>query len=246
MNEFWEIITIFLLIALTGIFLITRWIYFDAKSRRINPLPWILITIFISPNFIGLILYILFRPKLDKLCSKCQNYITKDMNYCGNCGAKIDDDIYLPVHKISNKSLIWGIILLLVFSISSLVGIVIYSVSDFNNTTNSSISGNFESGYARSMSNINFNNKWKCSFHSLKGSKNGHFKAKSENPALIYSSEITKGNITFNVYDDNNTILETIPANISGEITNLVQGKKYKVIATTEGITSGKYSFEMK
>ena len=229
-----------------GVFLITRWIYVDAKSRGINPLPWILMTLFISPNFLGLIIYILTRPKSEIFCPNCQKNITREMNYCPNCAARIETNTFSYARKTSNKSLVWGIVLIVTFSIASIIGIGIYSMSevkDFKNSSNSSI---FHFTSATSMTSTNFNNKWKCSFKTLNGCKRGNFRAKSETPMLIYSSEITKGNITFEVFDDKDNIIETISSNTSGEITNLVQGKKYKVVATTDGVASGKFSFEMK
>ena len=241
------IISVFIIII--GVFLIARWIYIDAKSRGINPLPWILMTLFISPNFLGLIIYILTRPKSEIFCPNCRKSITKEMNYCPNCAVRIETNPFSYTHKTSNKLLIWGIALIVTFSIASIIGIGIYSMPDSKGFKNSSISRIFDStsSYsATSMVNTNFNNKWKCSFKTLNGCKRGNFRAKSETPMLIYSSEITKGNITFEVFDDKDNIIETIPSNVSGEVTNLVQGTKYKVVATTDGVAGGKFSFEMK
>ena len=231
------------LIAIAGIFLVVRWIYFDAKSRGINPWPWVLITAFVSPNFIGLILYILTRPKSKMCCEKCRCNITCEMSFCPSCGEKIYHDSSFPLREKSNKSLICGIVLF-VFSISSFIGIGIYAASNATQLTSSSTESFFKPTYAHSITNTNMNNRWKCSFRSLNGRKQGRFKAKSENPILVYSSEI-EGVIVFEVYD-NDSIIETISSNTSGEITNLIQGKKYKVVATTDGVAKGKFLFEMK
>ena len=232
-----------ILIAITGMFLIARWIYFDAKSRNINPWPWVLVTAFISPNFIGLILYILIRPKSNIVCEKCRNNITHEMSFCPSCGIEIDHNTKLSIPKISNKSLIYGIILF-IFSITIILGIGVYVISNTNDFTASSKSSFFKPTYSRSITSLNMNNKWTCNFRALNGCEQGRFKAKSKHPILVYSSEI-EGIITFEIYD-NDGIIETIPPNTSGEITNLVQGKKYKVIATTDGVAAGRFCFEMK
>ena len=238
------VIIILSLTVLTSIFLIMRWIYFDAKSRGTNPWPWMLITAFVSPNFLGLIMYILSRPKSDMSCEKCKHRITQEMSFCPACGAKIHDDTSSTLRKTTNKSLIWGIVLF-IFSITFAIGMVIYFVTNTDSLTNSSKESFFKPVTSTFMTSTNMNNKWKCSFGSLSGSKQGRFKAKSEHPKLVYSSEI-EGIITFYVYNKKDSIIEIISSNISGEVTNLTQGEKYKVVATTNGAAKGKFLFEMK
>lgn len=247
------------LITLIGIFLIARWIYFDAKSRGTNPLPWIVMTVIIFPNFIGLIMYILARPKSDMLCNNCNFNISRDMNFCPNCGEKTVENASFSTSKISNKSLIWGIILFVLFAILTFIGAKIHSILPERNRPYKASAFN--------LSSESFGNQWKDEFKILDGTTDYFFEAESENPVLVYSSEITMGNITFEVYSSNDSIIkipsphhpinkilemgndsliQIISSNTSGEISNLIQGKTYKVIATTDGIASGKYSFEMK
>ena len=180
------------LIALIGIFLMVRWIYFDAKSRGVNPWPWILITAFISPNFIGLILYILTRPKSNLACDKCRHNITQEMNFCPSCGAKIDQSALFPLRKISNKSLIWGIVLF-IFSITSFIGIGIYAWQMQVISPPFQEIGIFNTTYSRSMRNININNKWTCSFHSLNGHEQGRFKCFLQTKPADYQDNINFG-----------------------------------------------------
>ena len=249
-----------LIVVLIGIFLIARWIYYDAKSRGINPLPWTLITIIISPNIIGLIMYILTRPKSDMLCNNCKHNIAKKINFCPNCGEKTDNNVSFSISKTSNKSLSWGLVLFVIFSITLIIGTKIHSILPERN-------GKYKMS-CYEMSSVLLENQWENEFKIIDGTDEYFFEAKNENSVLVYSSEITFGNITFEVYstsdsvfritpsaprpvfktpqNEKDSLIETISSNTSGEITNLVQGKKYKVVATTDGVASGKFSFEMK
>ncbi len=112
MNTTLIIITI---IDLIGICLILKWIYDDAKARNMNPWGWILITGLLSPNFIGLILYILFRHKDDETqCTRCTKRMEQQMNYCPWCGeSNVNKDKTVP-EKPSNTLLIAGIIIMVI------------------------------------------------------------------------------------------------------------------------------------
>jgi predicted RNA-binding Zn-ribbon protein involved in translation (DUF1610 family) len=113
-----------ILLILTAVFFIARWIYFDAKLRGMNPWLWVLLTVFLSPNFIGLIIYLLVRNPVQTIkCKHCHADISRSVVYCPSCGTKI---IYReePVsRKNHTKFLIIGIILLLVIIIAGIVGI---------------------------------------------------------------------------------------------------------------------------
>ena len=227
-----------LIVVLLGIFLIARWIYFDAKSRGINPIPWILITVIVSPNIIGLIMYILTRPKSDMLCNNCNYNIAKDINFCPNCGEKTDNNVSFSISKISNKSLRWGIVLFVIFSTTFIIGAKIFSILPERNRQ-------YGASYYE-MNGILLDNQWENEFKLMDGIDEYFFETKNENSVLVYSSEMTMGNITFEVFEDEDNLIKIIPSNTSGEITDLVKGKKYKVLAITDGLASGKFSFEMK
>jgi hypothetical protein len=63
------------------------WVGKDAKARGMeNSIVWMLLTFFAS--FLGLIIYILSRPKGDKVvCSNCANPRLQSLTKCPHCGA---------------------------------------------------------------------------------------------------------------------------------------------------------------
>ncbi|MDR0367771.1 MAG: zinc ribbon domain-containing protein [Bacteroidales bacterium] len=227
-----------LLITLTAIFLIARWIYFDAKSRGISPTPWVIITAIVYPNFIGLIMYILTRSKSNMLCNRCNHNIANSMKFCPNCGEKTEGNTTVSASKITYKSLVWGIVLLVIFSVTAILGGKIYSVLPPKD-------GDCEI-YATSMTSTHLINHWESEFQLFVGWEEYFFDANHENPTLVYSSTIAMGKISFEVYDWKDNLIKTIPSNTYGEITDLVQGKQYKVVAKTDGLVSGKFSFKME
>lgn len=168
MSEINEILTPILLMFIAGcfigIFLIARWIYFDAKSRGMNPWPWVLLTAILSPNFIGLLIYVLVRANNEKSmkCRSCNTKIPVSAKFCPNCGAKIDAENQITTQPADNRSLIAGIVLLLLFIMAVIAGI--------------SVSSAVKSGsgsYARQEVSYNLGNTWKSSFKTLKGEKTG-------------------------------------------------------------------------
>ncbi|MBV1821274.1 zinc ribbon domain-containing protein [Clostridium cochlearium] len=75
--------------------LIGRFVYYDAKSRGMDPWLWLLVVIFV-PNFIGLIIYLIVRSyntndtnTYNKRCSKCGSSVREDYNICPNCGENL-------------------------------------------------------------------------------------------------------------------------------------------------------------
>ncbi len=83
---------VFILISETGIILLSRWVYLDARIRKINPWPWIILMFLVSPNFIGLILYTLVRQKKGGLpCPSCKADVPPGSSYCPFCGSRLDE-----------------------------------------------------------------------------------------------------------------------------------------------------------
>ena len=88
------ILIIFILISETGVILLSRWVYLDARIRKINPWPWIILMVLVSPNFIGLVLYTLVRQKKGGLtCPSCKTDVPPGSSYCPRCGSKLDDTV---------------------------------------------------------------------------------------------------------------------------------------------------------
>lgn len=66
-------------------FLALGYIYGDAKRRQMPAWAWV-IAAFLIPNFIGFILYFLFRGPLLGFCSSCGKPVRGGETFCGHCG----------------------------------------------------------------------------------------------------------------------------------------------------------------
>ncbi len=66
-------------------FLALGYVYGDAKRRQMPAWAWV-IAAFLIPNFIGFILYFVFRRPLLGLCSSCGKPIRAGEAFCSHCG----------------------------------------------------------------------------------------------------------------------------------------------------------------
>jgi hypothetical protein len=66
-------------------FLALGYIYGDAKRRQMPAWAW-MIAAFLIPNFIGFILYFLFRGPLLGSCNSCGKPIRGGEAFCSHCG----------------------------------------------------------------------------------------------------------------------------------------------------------------
>jgi hypothetical protein len=105
-------------------------------------------------------------------------------------------------------------------------------------------SGN--SRYGLGVSSSNIDNKWNYKFQYLQGEVQGHFTAKDDDAQLIYSSEIEKGTVVFELYNATDSLLCTFPANNATDTINaFVGGEKYRVKAIVKK-AKGHFDMEMK
>ncbi len=66
-------------------FLALGYIYGDAKRRQMPAWTWV-IAAFLIPNFIGFILYFVFRGPLLGLCTSCGKPVRGGEAFCSHCG----------------------------------------------------------------------------------------------------------------------------------------------------------------
>ncbi|MBV9147425.1 MAG: PLDc N-terminal domain-containing protein, partial [Acidobacteria bacterium] len=66
-------------------FLALGYIYGDARRRQMPAWAWVAAA-FLIPNFIGFILYFLFRAPLLESCSSCGKPIRGGEAFCSHCG----------------------------------------------------------------------------------------------------------------------------------------------------------------
>ena len=235
------IIIIAAILSLAGVILMARWVYLDAKSRGVNPLPWVLLVLLVSPNFIGLIIYALVRPKnrIGDHCPQCGADIPVDCNYCPNCGAKHEATPNTKVKKGPRLTLLITGVVLLAVALTVLCVFAFRIVASGNTPFGSYTIG--------SVSN-KWGNEWTMSFRTLQGSESADFTAKSDNPRIVYSSQITQGELTIQIYEQNgqsNILRAEIHANEEGVLDDLVKGLRYKVIAVGQQ-ARGSFSFKME
>jgi len=201
------LIILMTVMALAGVILLARWVYLDAKSRGINPLPWVLLVLFVSPNFLGLIIYALVRPKnRADTCASCGAGIPGDSQYCQYCGAaQAQKQISAHQRGPGLKLLIAGAALLLATLIVAAV-LVVQTVSGgikpFGNYTIGSVSNKW-------------GNSWSMSFRTFQGTQSATFTADSDSPQLTYSSEVTQGELNIRVFDNENALVADLPVNPS-------------------------------
>lgn len=67
------------------VLLISRFVYFDAPKRGMDPWLWMTVAVFV-PNLIGLIIYLIVRQSVKNACIKCGKAIQKEFKICPYCG----------------------------------------------------------------------------------------------------------------------------------------------------------------
>jgi hypothetical protein len=73
-------------------FLAIGYVYADAKRRHMPAWAWVIAASFI-PNFVGFILYFLFRGPLFVPCSSCGKPIRRGEAFCSRCGCSQDSSV---------------------------------------------------------------------------------------------------------------------------------------------------------
>ena len=76
---------LFLVFLLIGI---GRFVYADAKARRMDPVVWTLVAVFV-PYFIGLVAYLVVRKPLAENCSVCGRPVLETQAFCPFCGNQV-------------------------------------------------------------------------------------------------------------------------------------------------------------
>lgn len=89
------------------LFLLLGYINRDAKRRGMSPTLWTIMAAII-PNFLGVILYFLFRSPLGRTCPQCGCAVQSGFNFCPRCSYKLSpscpqcqrlvgvNDVYCP------------------------------------------------------------------------------------------------------------------------------------------------------
>jgi hypothetical protein len=105
----------------------------------------------------------------------------------------------------------------------------------------SSSSGSLGTG----ISSDNFSNQWNYKFHYLAGEVQGEFTAQSDSAQLIYSSNLEKGTIDFQLYNSKDSLLRTFSAKDTTDVIKgiFIKGEQYRVKAI---VTKAKGSFDFK
>jgi hypothetical protein len=64
------------------------WVYLDAKWRRMDAMPWAIVTLF--TNVFGLATYLVIRYPEPRPCPQCGAYLTSDLKRCPYCGSETE------------------------------------------------------------------------------------------------------------------------------------------------------------
>lgn len=93
----------------------------------------------------------------------------------------------------------------------------------------------------------NISNCWIYKFHYLNGGVQGQFSAETDNAKLIYSSNIERGTITFQLYNNADSLIATFPAsNVVDTLMGIFEkGEKYEIRATATD-AKGRFDFRME
>jgi hypothetical protein len=96
------------------------------------------------------------------------------------------------------------------------------------------------------FSSNNISNQWNCKFYYLNGVIQGRFTA-NEDTLLIYSSNLKKGSIVFQLFNSKDSLLVAFPANNTTDTIRGVFGKgeKYQVHAIATK-AKGRFDFKME
>jgi RNA polymerase subunit RPABC4/transcription elongation factor Spt4 len=68
--------------------LLAWWVYLDAIWRKMNPVPWAVLTL--VTNVFGLVAYLIVRYPDPKTCSRCGAVLAVNVKCCPYCGSGLD------------------------------------------------------------------------------------------------------------------------------------------------------------
>jgi predicted amidophosphoribosyltransferase len=72
-----------------GWVLLAWWVYLDATWRRMEGIPWAVLTLVTS--VVGLVTYLVIRYPKPKMCSRCGASIAENLTFCPYCGSQADE-----------------------------------------------------------------------------------------------------------------------------------------------------------
>jgi len=223
-----------------GNLLMSLWVYADAKAKGLKSWLRILLAILTLASTSGLVIYAIlrnsFERKVNKIaCSQCHTLISNDVKFCPNCGiVHRPSEINLP-----KKSKIYLLLAGILINIVVIVMVFVYTIfpqssSGLSQSVNSNIN---------SVS-IKLGNKWERRFQVANGTEEHTFNVKGEHWGLVYSSNITKGSIKIDFCNAAGNVITEILPNHTDTLWNVENGKKYKVIVTTDN-AKGSFNFKM-
>ena len=225
--------------AILGNLFLALWVYADAKEKGVKSSLCILLFILTLSNSMGAVIYAVFRNSLGQksaevVCRQCHARISNDVKFCPHCGAahaRLETN--LP-KKPKKYLLITGIMFISIVLLFAIGQIISETSSDSSHSLKTTMSVTTEYG-----------NTWKMRFRTADGVGNHTFKVKGDGYGLIYSSNITEGEMKIDFCDAVGNVITEIPLNTSDTLRNVENGKKYK-IAVTANHAKGAFSFKMR
>ena len=239
MNDPLIFISTLVTMAVLGNLLLALWVYADAKAKGLKTNICILLFIFTLANSIGFVIYIIFRNSIeqkgsDVICSHCHARISNDVKYCPYCGVPHTQiEMSLP-KKPKKYLLITGILLLCIVLIIAFVQILSHQSFDSSRSLSTTMS-----------SSTKWGNTWTMRFVTANGTGCHTFVAKNSDYGLIYTSNITEGDLKIDFCDHNGNLITEILPNSSDTLRNVIHGEKYKIVVTANK-ARGFFSFKMR
>ena len=225
-------------LALLGNLLLALWVYADAKTKGLKKNICILLFIFTLANSGAFIFYIIFRmllgqKSIEVICAQCHTRISNDVKFCPYCGV-VHSAVETNLPKKPKKYLLISGIVIIIAVLAIACSRIISQSNSFSNSLRTTMCITTEWG-----------NTWKMRFRTADGTGTHTFKANGENYGLIYSSNITKGNIKIDFCDYSGNVIAEIMPNCSDTLRNVVNGEKYQVVVTAND-AKGEFSFRMR
>lgn len=82
-------VAVFLVLSFAGYWiLVPWWVYLDASWRRMEPIPWALLTLL--TNIVGLVTYLVIRYPDPRSCPKCGADLPVGLKRCPYCGSEAE------------------------------------------------------------------------------------------------------------------------------------------------------------
>jgi len=203
------------------------------QIREFEMTPFFLIVFVTYIFFLVLIFYGIVRLTNDRKnsfkCVSCRTVVTGNANFCPNCGIDIRSQERVQPEKNPNRPLVVALCL-------AVVAFFLIAASFF-------ITGFLFLSPSSGMSTSKSGRDWRIELRKHSMTDEYYFTARDTDDFIVYSSEISKGKFTLELYDAaTGQIIKPLAINTTDTLKNLQIDKRYKVLIKADKAT-GKFTF---